>query len=284
MDIIGKTVLITGASSGIGEAIAKTAAAKGARVLLLARSTHFLKRVASEITAQRGMAIPFTVDLSDAAAVAAVAVRIIAEEGVPDIIVNNAGAGRWLSVAETGPTEVAEMMAAPYFAAFNLTREFLPEMIRRGSGRIVNVSSVASRLSWPGAAAYIAARWAINGFSNALRTEVQKSGLTVTLALFGSVSSTFWLHNPGSRERLPMVNKFIPELTPDQAAQAIVRGIERNAREVIKPVIFRFIFFLNGLFPRTTEMILRLGWRAPETGHADVSLPDKTQSNSGEGN
>jgi|GEM_PF-1992041 len=71
MDIIGKTVLITGASSGIGEAIAKTAAAKGARVLLLARSTHFLKRVASEITAQRGMAIPFTVDLSDAAAVAA---------------------------------------------------------------------------------------------------------------------------------------------------------------------------------------------------------------------
>lgn len=284
MDINGKTVLITGASSGIGEATAKTAAAKGARVLLLARSTHLLKRVASEITVQRGTAIPFTVDLSDAAAVAAVAVEIIAEEGVPDIIINNAGAGRWLSVAETGPTEIAGMMAAPYFAAFNLTRDFLPEMIRRGSGHIVNVSSVASRLSWPGAAAYIAARWAINGFSNALRTEVQKSGLTVTLALFGSVSSTFWLHNPGSKERLPRVNKFIPELTPDQAAQAIVRGIERNAREVIKPIIFRFIFFLNGLFPRTTEMILRMGWRAPETGHADISPHDKKQPNSAEDN
>lgn len=190
---------------------------------------------------------------------------IMKDRGIPDIVINNAGAGRWLSVEETSSAEVEQMMAAPYFAAFNLTREFLPHMLKRGSGQIVNISSVASRIVWPGAAAYTAARWAINGFSKALRSELYGSGVKVTLAIFGNVSSTFWVHNPGSKERLPKIDRLIPTLTPERTAQAIVHGIEKNSREIIRPGIFRFIFLLNALFPRTTEMVMRIGWRrAPQ--------------------
>lgn len=263
MKIEGKTVLITGASSGIGEATAKAVARKRARVLLLSRDKTELERVAAESSAEGGEAAPFPVDLSDAEAISGIAKKIIAERGVPDIIINNAGAGRWLTVEETTSAEVEQMMAVPYFAAFNLTREFLPHMLKRGSGHIANISSVASRIVWPGAAAYAAARCAISGFSKALHTELYGSGIGVTLAMFGNVSSTFWVHNPGSEERLPRIDRLLPTLTPEQVAQALVCGIERNAREIVRPRIFRLIFLLNALFPRTTELILRLGWQRP---------------------
>jgi short-subunit dehydrogenase len=260
MKMEGKTVLITGASSGIGEATAMAIARKGGKLVLLARDKTRLQRVASEISAQGGEAISFPADLSDAEAISTIAKIIIAERGIPDIIINNAGAGRWLSVEETPAAEVEQMMAVPYFAAFNLAREFLPHMLKRGTGHIANISSVASRVVWPGAAAYTAARWAISGFSKALQTELRSSGVKITLAIFGNVSSTFWIHNPGSEERLPKIDRLIPTLTPEQAAQAIVYGIERNAREIVRPGIFRLIFLLNALFPRTTELVLRIGW------------------------
>ena len=76
------------------------------------------------------------------------------------------------------------MMTLPYLAAFNLTREFLPGMLKRGSGRIVNITSVASRLAWPGAVAYATARTAMEGFTNALRADIQGSGVSVMLATF----------------------------------------------------------------------------------------------------
>jgi NADP-dependent 3-hydroxy acid dehydrogenase YdfG len=76
--------------------------------------------------------------------------------GAPDVLINSAGAGRWLSVLETSRADALQMMVVPYLGAFNLTHEFLPAMLARGSGRIVNVTSVAARLAWPGAAAYIA--------------------------------------------------------------------------------------------------------------------------------
>jgi len=262
MDIKDKLVLITGASSGIGEATAKAVAKRGGRVVLLARNRERLKEVAAEIVAQGGWGACYPIDLSSAEAIRQVSKKIINETGTPDIIVNNAGAGRWLTVEETSAEEVELMTAVPYFAAFNITREFLPGMLDKGSGHVVNITSVASRIVWPGNAAYTASRWAMNGFSNALRTELRGSGICVTLAVFGKVNSTFWTHNPGNEERLPWLNRFIPDLTTEQAAEAIVRGIERNAREVIRPGLFRLVFLLNFIFPRTTEMMMRLGWES----------------------
>ncbi len=153
------------------------------------------------------------------------------------------------------------MMALPYFAAFNLTRELLPHMRKRGSGHVVNVTSVAARLIWPGAAGYAAARAAMVAFSKALETETRGSCIKVTLAMFGKVSSPFWRHNPGSEDHLPKVNEYLSTLSTQEVADAIVRAVERNAGTIVLPRIFRFLFLLNSLTPRTTSRVLRLGWK-----------------------
>ncbi len=113
MDLNGKTMLITGASSGIGAATARAAAREGARVILLARTQAKLEQVAGEIRRDGGRAAVFPVDLTDTQAVAAVAAQVTAELGTPDVIFNNAGTGRWLFAEETSPQDAVAMMAAP---------------------------------------------------------------------------------------------------------------------------------------------------------------------------
>jgi short-subunit dehydrogenase len=153
-------------------------------------------------------------------------------------------------------------MAVPYFASFNLTRELLPGMIQKGQGHIVNVTSVASKLIWPGSAAYTATRWAVNGFNEVLRTEVCEQGINVTLAMFGKISSEYWNHNPGSAERLPAITRMVPTITPSQAAQAIISGIEKNKAVVLKPALLRLVLIMNTMFPGNTALIMRkTGWR-----------------------
>src|SRR5476651_361895 len=202
MRIEGTVAVITGASFGIGAATAKAMAREGARVILLARTQAALDSVAAEIGDQ---AHAFAVDLADADAVNTVAQTILQRHGAPDIVVNNAGAGRWLSVEETSPEEVVGIMAAPYFAAFFVTRAFLPHMLRRGSGRFVNIGSPASRLIWPGATAYIAARWAFQGFTEPLRAELRGTGIGVSSVVPGTVQTTYFAHNPGVQERIPWI-------------------------------------------------------------------------------
>jgi len=145
----------------------------------------------------------------------------------------------------------------PYLAAFNLTRELLPEMLARRSGQIVNVTSVAARLAWPGSVAYSAARAAMEGFANALRADLHGSGVGVTLAMFGTVETPYWRHNPGSRERLPKRAAQLRSLSPEEAAGLIVSAIENGTRTVIAPPAFRFLFLLNRLFPTQIEASLQ---------------------------
>ncbi len=256
MKIAGTVSVISGASSGIGEATARRLAARGSRVIILARDAERLNQVAADINRANGVAHAYPVDLGDAKALAATAARIIAEHGSPHILFNNAGAGRWLPLLETPADEAAAMMALPYLAAFNLTRELLPGMVTRGSGHIVNITSVASRLPWPGAVAYGAARAAMEAFTNALRSDIRGSGVTVTLANFGTVETKYWKSNPGSREHLPAIAASIRVLTQDEVAEAIVRGIERQQREIVQPGIFKLLFLLNALFPATTSRLL----------------------------
>jgi NAD(P)-dependent dehydrogenase (short-subunit alcohol dehydrogenase family) len=180
MQIPGVTALVTRASSGIDAATAQALAARGTHVLRLARER-------------------------DRERLAAVSKAVLKDTGAPDILVNNAGAGRRLSVLETSPDELQQMMALPFFAAFNLIREFLPAMKQRGSGRIVNVTSVASRLVWSGATAYTAARCAVDALTKGLRLEL--------------------------------------------AGAAIMSGVERNRRLVLRPGIYYVILVMSTLFP-----------------------------------
>ena len=262
MKLEGKTALVTGASSGIGAATARALAAAGARVCLAARRAGELEKVAGSLPA--GMASTYPVDLGDPAAVSDLARRVTAQVGTPDIIINNAGAGAWKFIEETTPEEAVQMMTAPYFAAFFVTREFLPAMLRRNSGHIVNVSSVASRFVWPGATAYIAARWAVRGFTEALRADLSRTRIGVTLYESGVVRSPYWEHNPGSRERVPKMGRLVPELSPEAAAAALVRGIERERKLVVAPFMMKLTYWQHAVFPGVVQWLMtRTGYVRP---------------------
>lgn len=254
MELAGKTVLITGASTGIGAATARAMDQAGARVALVARSEDKLRELAAGL--KDGHAYP--ADVSDAEAVGAMAERVRQELGVPDVIVNNAGAGRWLSIEDTDPEEWVRMNQVPFFAAFYVTRAFIEGMLARDSGRIVNVNTPISILPWPGAVGYGSARWGVRGFTATLRIDLRGTGVGVTEIVPAKVSSEYFENNPGTEEKIPTVAKLLKTLTPDECGQMIVRAVERERREVIYPLLLRLFAIQGRLAPRLTEWIV---WR-----------------------
>ncbi len=264
MRIAGRLVLITGASSGIGAAAASALAGRGARVILVARTRSALEEHAAAIAARGGEGHAFPADLTDQAQVSALACAVKEQLGVPDILVNNAGAGRWLFLEETDPADAVGMMACPYFAACFATRAFLPDMLARRSGMIVNVTSPAAYAPWPGATAYTAARWAMRGFTKALQADLHGTGVRAMLLTPGEVASPYWEHNPGARERIPRVARLYRTLTCEETGEALADAIERDRQEVILPWLMHMTTLLHRLAPGLVErMIVRTGARRP---------------------
>ena len=264
MKLTDRVVLVTGASTGIGAATARAVAARGGRPVLVARSADKLDALAAEIARSGGRALALAADVGDLDAVSAMAERVRAEVGVPDVIVNNAGAGRFLFIDETDPRELAAMTAVPYHAAFYVTRAFIEEMIARRSGRIVNLTTPGAYFPWPGSAAYASARWAVRGFTEALRQDLHGTGVGVTLVVPGKVTSEYFAHNPGAEERIPKIARIMRTLTPEQTADAIVAGIEHQRAEVFVPVELRLLELQARLFPGITRwLVQRTGARRP---------------------
>lgn len=251
-----KTVLITGASSGIGEATAKEFAKKGAMVLLVARNEINLKKVVDEIIRNGGNAKYFIADISDFKVVQQLAEKVKFEVGIPDIIMNNAGHGVWKFMEETAYEEVSQIMALPYFGAFYITKAFLPEMLERDSGHIVNMTSIAGIVAFPGATAYIASRTAMVGFHNALAADLHQTKIKTSLAYFAKVESDYWKNNPGSEERLPTSQSMIPIITSDKAARAIVKGVQKGKRKIVTPFMMYVMNFLIKYFSAITRFIM----------------------------
>ena len=264
MEIRGSTAVITGASSGIGRATALLLAQRGAHVIALARSAGPLETLVTEITAAGGRAEAHPADLADPAAVDRIFDDLAARGVMPDILVNSAGAGRWLTTEETTPAEAVAMMNAPYFTAFFVTRRCLPGMLAARRGHIVNVNSPVAWSGWPGAAGYTAARYALRGFTTALRYDLHGTGVGVTSVTPGQVSSAYFDKNPGVLERGPRISRLVPIVTPEQVAAAIAGGLARNRREVILPAMLRALVLVNGLAPSLVEwLLIRTGWRRP---------------------
>lgn len=261
-ELAGRLALITGASSGIGAEIARAFAGRGARVVVVARGREGLERTAERIEAAGGEARAMPADLSDLGDTRRLAAEVIAGPGVPDVLVNNAGAGRWRAIDETEPGEALSATAVPYLAACELTRELVPAMIDRGSGHILNMTSAAGFITVPGANAYGVARWAMRAFSYQLEADLRGTGVRVSLLVPTEVDSPYFDHNPGSHERIPRIARLIGTMTEADVAAAAVKVIEREKRELLIP--WRGRLLIKGTPAPVMRWLLgRTGWRRP---------------------
>ncbi len=264
MNIERKIVLITGASSGIGKACALLLGGLGAHVVLQARGESALREVADTIESQGGKASIYPVDLSDFNQINSVAERIKSQVGIPDVIINNAGMGRWLFIEETDSAEMEQMMSVPYFAAFHTTRAFIEEMLQRNTGHIINVNSPASLMAFPGASGYTGARWALRGFNDALRADMNGTRISVSMLVAAKVSSSYFDNNPGSEERVPKISVLFGTLTPEQVAKSIHNCIRSPRNYVIIPFLLAVVVWFNRLFPSIVEwMVFKTSYKRP---------------------
>jgi uncharacterized protein len=255
MKLVGRTVLITGASSGIGEAVARAAYARGATVLLVARGETKLKALATELGIRAHV---YACDVGDPAAVTELAAAVRGDGHAVDVLVNNAGSGRWVSIEDASQSELLDMAKVPYVAALLMTHAFVGDMITRRSGRIVTVNSGVSRAVWPGAVGYASARWALRGLDLALKSDLRGTGVGATEIVMGTVSSGYFANNPGSEEHLPKIARMVPVITPETAAEAICKGIERGRGTVIPTAQLKWVAWSSQHMPRMNHFMLWL--------------------------
>ena len=226
----GKTVLITGGSSGIGEAAAMKIAEAGGAVVLVARTREKLEAVADEVRANGGAAHVYPCDLSEMDAIAAMADQVLADLGGVDILINNAGRSirRSLALSYERIHDYQRTMQLNYLGAVQLILKFIPGMRERGFGHIVNVSSVGVQTRAPRFGAYIASKAALDSLCDALQAETVKDNVRFTTVHMALV-------------RTPMISPTtmydnFPTLTPDQAAGVIIDAIVHRPRRVSSPL------------------------------------------------
>ncbi|MEM7337388.1 MAG: SDR family NAD(P)-dependent oxidoreductase [Actinomycetota bacterium] len=228
MTLTNKTVVITGGSQGIGAAMADEFAAAGASVLLVARSEDKLAAVA-ERTGGRYL----VADLLDADSVDSLVARCLAELDHIDIWVNNAGIETIDAFAEVDPATIRNVARLNFEAPLLLTRAVLDHMLPRGSGQIVNMSSVAGTLSWPGLAAYCGTKAGLTNFTETLRIELDGTGVGLTVVAPGPVDTDMWgrLQSEDASYVAPAMRRFktlgyLPKLSPEKVARKVVRAVD----------------------------------------------------------
>jgi len=187
-----KLVLVTGASAGVGRQTALDFAAQGAKLLLVARRKERLQQLADQIRAAGGAAEVLPCDLSDNWSRDRLISDLLTRHLIPDILINNAGYGNYRLFIKEPPAEVARMMAVNYQACADLMSAFLPEMLKRGSGALVNVSSTAGRVAVPNMGAYCAAKSALCALTESVAYELRGSGVTVHLVNPGPIKTEFF--------------------------------------------------------------------------------------------
>ncbi len=222
MDLNGKTVLVTGASSGIGAALAPALAARGATVGIVARRADRLESVLARCRTQSPNSAMWTADLSDLDAAVHVVEIALAQFGHVDGLVNNAAIGKRKLVHTLTADDLDTTMRTNFTSPIRMAMALLPAMIERGSGLIVNVSSMGGRLGIAHEAAYSASKFAMCGWSESARIDLDGTGVKVKLVLPGPIATEIWELQPGE---LPGMYDG-PFVTAADCAADIVRAIE----------------------------------------------------------
>lgn len=247
-----KTALITGGASGIGKIMGRKVLEKGGRLIIWDISEQNIKQTEEELSSF-GQVRVWKVDISDLSQIHQAATEVIQEFGGVDILINNAGIIVGKHFQEHTDAEIQRTMQINANAPMYITRQFLPGMLERKSGYICNIASAAGLMSNPKMSVYVASKWAITGWSDSLRIEMdeQKTGVGVTTVMPYYISTGMF---DGVK------SSIIPILTPEKAANKIIRGIEKGKVFVKMPIIVRFVRLAQALLPvRVFDWIIGKG-------------------------
>ena len=246
--------MVTGASSGIGRSTALAFAREGASLVLLARNRGRLEDLAGEIRDHWGReSLVISLDVRSPVDIKKCIPQIMDRFGWIDFLINSAGVIFYKPFLELGPQELDEMMAVNYFGAVCCIQAVLPGMLRRRLGTIVNIGSTAGRRGFPMETGYCASKFALAGFSEALRVELLGTGVGLSLISPGVVDTPMaagFLKIPGIREQ-------IRPLTSEQVADSVLDAVTRKRVEISLPFKARIIIGLNHIAPGLADRLIR---------------------------
>jgi len=261
----GRTVLVTGASSGIGEATARAASARGATVLLVARREAELDRVRADIERSGGRAASYACDVTDGAAVDRLVERVLADHGGVDYLVNNAGRSirRSLELTRGRFHDYERTMAVNYFGPVRLTLGLLPAMRAQRFGHVVNVLSWGVQLKAPKFTAYLASKSALDTWSRIAGRETYADNVTFTNIRFGTVRTAMVVPTHNIEDRRSM--------SPQRAAEIVVRALEDRPLTV-STATGRAGELANLFAPRLSDALMnRMHRRSPDSREAGAA-------------
>jgi short-subunit dehydrogenase len=257
--IAGCRILITGASQGIGRALAEAAAARGARVLAAARSADLLAGLAAAAPAG-GTLETVQADVTDPEGRRRMVEAACERFGGLDVLVNNAGIGATGHFAEAGADRLRKIMEVNFFGLTETTRACLP-LLRSGERpAVVNISSIAGKRGIPARSEYSASKFAVQGFSEALRTELAKDGIDVLVVCPGLTQTNFSKNMLEQKALMQM--DHLRGMTPEEVAKATLKSLERGRDEVCLTLQGRLIVLVSRFLPRLADRIARRKVRA----------------------
>ncbi len=248
----GKVALVTGASSGIGKQVASHLVRAGARVAILARNRNALEDLAHQMG--EGQTVVCPADVTDPETIKSAVSVALSRFGKIDILVNAAGilrAGGFLQLSEL---EFRQVMEVDFFGTVNCLRVVLPHMVRARAGHVVNISSLAGKIVFPGSSAYSASKFAIIGMSNALRQELKPYGIGLTVVCPGYVDTPL-LDQHLQSVRSSIFFQMTRSYSADKVAIAILNAIKRNKRELILPGSLRLVLAVQCVAPTLVETL-----------------------------
>jgi short-subunit dehydrogenase len=241
-----KTAVVTGASSGIGRALALRFAREGVHVGLVARREDLLRQVAAEIEAADGQATVLPCDVGDRQLTEACAARAIATLGRVDILVNNAGYGHHRRFLEWDVEDMEQMMRVNYLGALYWTKALLPQMVEHGCGWLVFMASVAGKLGVPEESAYAASKFAMVGLAEALSMELEDDGVHVLTVCPGTIDTPFF--DEEAKRRMPAVSRRMM-IAPEQVVDATIDALKRGKHEITVPRFIGAGYVVRALAP-----------------------------------
>lgn len=250
-----KCVVITGASGGIGMEIARRAAARGAKVVLLARSLEKLEQLKQELSTQYTQQdfYAYKLDVGKPKDIEVVFTKIFQDAGNVDVLVNNAGFGTFKQAVDTEIQEAEAMFNVNVIGLMACTKMVLPSMLQRNQGHIINIASQAGKMATPKSSLYSATKFAVLGYSNALRMEMMDTNIHVTTVNPGPIETNFFEIADETGSYVKNIAKFM--LKPGDVAEKIVAAMLTSKREINLPGYMNAASKFYNLFPRTAETL-----------------------------